>query len=185
MPSSSSNLCWIDLETTGLNYRKDKILEISTIITDKDLNILDQCTFVIHQKDTVLEKMDEWCVKTHGESGLVKDVRESETTLAEAEAKTLEMLKKYLPPKKGILSGSSVHFDKDFLRKYMKDLFDYLHYHILDVTSIAEVVKRWCPRPAPRKYVKKTAHRSLSDIKDSIDQLQSYKKYFTGDFFKN
>lgn len=173
-----SNLCWIDLETTGLNYRKDKILEISTIITDKDLKILDQCTFVIHQNDQVLEKMDEWCSKTHGESGLVKEVCDSEITLAEAEAKTLEMLKKYIPPKKGILSGSSVHFDKDFLRKHMKDLFGYLHYHILDVTSIAEVVKRWCPEP--RKYGKKTAHRSLSDIKDSIDQLRSYRKYFTG-----
>lgn len=175
---NSKNLLFIDLETTGLKYRKDKILEIATIITDKDLNELDSCTFIIHQPDEVLEKMSDWCVETHGKSGLTKKVKSSIITLEDAEQKTLEMIKKYVPEKKGVLAGSSVHFDRDFLRKYMPILFDYLHFHILDVTAIAEVVKRACPKD--NAYVQYTVskHRALEDIRDTINQLKGYYRLY-------
>jgi len=176
-----NNLVWMDMEMTGLDSETEAIIEIATIITDKDLNILQEGpNLVIHQPDEILTRMDEWNTRHHTASGLVERVRQSKVTIAEAERATLDFIKQYVPYKTSPLCGNSVGQDRKFLDKDMKELADYLHYRNLDVTSIKEVVRRWYPA-GPKVPKKSDTHLALIDIRESIDELVFYRQhYFVG-----
>ena len=170
-------LVWMDLEMTGLDPRDCTIIEIATIITDGDLEVVARGpNLAIHQPDEVLDAMDEWNTTHHNESGLVARVKASEVDMAEAERRTLEFIKTYVKANKAPLCGNSIGQDRRFLRAYMPELEDYLHYRNVDVSSIKELVKRWYPKSKlPPK--KKTAHLALDDIIESIEELKYYKEH--------
>lgn len=173
------SLVWIDLEMTGLNPVYDVILEIASIITDKDLNIIDQGpSLIIHQPDTILSQMDPWAKNQHSQSGLLKQVRASNIKIHKAEQQTLDFIKDYCPPATAPLCGNSVWQDRIFLYHYMPELLSYLHYRIIDVTSFKEVIKRWYPQNPHIFFEKKDTHRALQDIHESIAELKQYKTYF-------
>lgn len=173
----TSNIVWMDLEMTGLDVQKDKILEVSCLITDKDLNIVAESpTLVINQPEELLSSMNEWCVKHHGESGLTEAVRNSTISTEKAENLLLEFLKTYIPEKSCPLAGNSIYMDRMFLNTYMPKLNDYMHYRIIDVSSIKELCRRWNPSVFSKQPKKQLAHRSLDDIKDTIEELRFYKQ---------
>ncbi len=173
-----NNLVWIDMEMTGLDADIEAIIEIATIVTDKDLNILEEGpNLVIHQPDEILNRMDEWNTRHHTASGLLEKVRQSTLTVAEAEKATLAFIRKYVPYKASPLCGNSVGQDRKFMDKYMKELADYLHYRNLDVTSIKEVVRRWYPN-GPKIPKKSDVHLALIDIRESIDELLFYRENY-------
>jgi len=177
-----NNLVWIDLEMTGLDPEREVIIEIATIITDSELNILNEgpC-MAIHQDDEFLDRMDEWNTKTHGSSGLVQRVRDSQISVAEAERQTLEFIKQYVPENTSPLCGNSIGQDRRFLDRSMKELTDFLHYRNIDVTSVKELVKRWFPH-GPKLPKKSESHMALIDIRESIEELIFYRKHFFLDF---
>jgi oligoribonuclease len=176
--SAGNYLVWIDLEMTGLDPEKERIIEMATIITDSELNLVAEGPVVaVHQPDSLLDAMDEWCTKTHGESGLTKRVRESKVSAAEAEQQTIAFLKEYLEPGKSPLCGNSIGQDRRFLVKYMPELEDFFHYRNLDVSTVKELARRW--RPDVLEGVKKQgSHLALDDIRDSINELRHYREHF-------
>lgn len=177
--SRDKNLIWLDLEMTGLNLQKDVILEIASVITDSQLNVIAQGPeFIIHQPDDALEKMNDEVKKMHTKSGLIEQVKKSSTTLAHAETETLAFFKKHCDPDTALLAGNSVWQDKNFLQKYMPSLVDFCYYRILDVTAIKEVVARWYPDHPQAEYKKKETHRALDDALESIEELKHFRKYF-------
>jgi|SRR5579883_668264 len=170
------NLAWLDLEMTGLDPETDTILEIATIVTDSELRVLSEGpVFAVHQPDHVLAKMDPWCVEQHGKSGLTERVRQSTTSMAEAQARTVEFIARYCPEKKVPLCGNTIGQDRRFLVRYMPVLHDYFHYRSLDVSTVKELVSRWYPS---QKYVytKTKQHEALADIRESIAELAYYRK---------
>lgn len=170
------NLIWIDLEMTGLDPERDRILEIATVVTDKDLNILAQGpALVIHQPEEVLAQMGEWCQTHHAASGLLKAVRQSTITEREAELKTLEFLKAWVPPGASPMCGNTICQDRRFLARYMPELERFFHYRNLDVSTLKELVKRWKPE-ALSGFEKRNTHRALDDILESIEELRHYRK---------
>lgn len=171
-------LVWIDLETTGLYVEKDCILEIACILTDGSLeNKIEGPNLIVHKSKEILRNMDEWCLNQHGNTGLIGECLKSTLTIADAEQQLLHFIRTHIPePNVGILAGSSVHFDKEFLRKEMPTLFKHLHYRIVDVTSVGELVKRWFPTVLRRRPRKQGNHRALDDIRDSICECQFYKE---------
>ncbi|CAD6446782.1 5e58743a-94f1-4a58-8ac2-8e12c387261f [Sclerotinia trifoliorum] len=179
--SQTHPLVWIDCEMTGLDIEKDVIIEISCIITNGNLEILDEegWSAVIHQDKETMDKMDEWCTKTHASTGLTSEVLSSRTTPDSAANSLLYYIKKYIPqPRRGVLAGNSVHADKAFLSKGpYKKVIDHLHYRILDVSSINEAAKRWCDLDVlveqPRK---KKNHRGRDDIEESIEEARYWKE---------
>jgi len=172
------NLVWMDLEMTGLDPERDVILEIATIVTDAQLGLLAEGpVFAIHQSDEVLERMDPWCVEHHGASGLTRRVRESRVTVQEAEERTLEFLRGWCLEKSSPLCGNSIHQDRRFLVRYMPRLNDYLHYRIVDVSSVKEIVERWYPKDF-QPNMKKKSHLALDDIRESIEELREYRRKF-------
>jgi oligoribonuclease len=178
MAISETNLIWIDLEMTGLNCDDDHIIEIATVVTDINLNILAEGpVFAIHQPDEVLQKMDSWNQKQHKESGLMKRVQQSDVTLLQAETQTLEFLAHYVPPGKSPMCGNSICQDRRFLHREMPTLCNYFHYRNLDVSSLKILAQHW----APDVYdgVKKhSSHLALDDIRDSIAELVHYRENF-------
>lgn len=175
--SKQDRLVWLDLEMTGLDADDHVILEIATIITDADLEIVATGpSLVIHQSDLELDKMDAWCVKHHGESGLTQRVRESEVSNDAAEEETLAFLKKHVLEGKAPLCGNSIWQDRRFLAKHMPKLEAYLHYRIVDVSSIKELVRRWYPS-GKQASIKRSNHRALDDIQESIRELQYYREH--------
>lgn len=176
--SAGNYLVWIDLEMTGLDPEKERIIEMATIITDSELNLVAEGPVVaINQPDSLLEAMDEWCTKTHGESGLTKRVQESNVTAAEAEQQTIAFLKEYMEKGKSPLCGNSIGQDRRFLVKYMPELEDFFHYRNLDVSTVKELARRW--RPDVLDGVKKKgSHLALDDIRDSINELRHYREHF-------
>ena len=173
-----SNLVWMDLEMTGLDVEKEVIIEIATIITDSELNILEEGpSIVIHQSNDILSRMDEWNQKTHSASGLIQRVKDSKTSVLEAEQQTLDFIKKYVPHNTSPLCGNSVGQDRRFLDIYMKEITDFLHYRNIDVTSVKELVKRWYPK-GPKMPKKSDAHMALIDIRESIDEMLFYREHY-------
>ncbi|MBI4422875.1 MAG: oligoribonuclease [Elusimicrobia bacterium] len=170
------NLVWMDLEMTGLNPDRDTILEIATIITDADLFILAEApTLAVHQPEEVLVRMDPWCVEHHGASGLTQRVRDSKVTMAEAEEQTLAVIQRFCPEKVAPLCGNSIHQDRRFLVRYMPRIDGYLHYRMIDVSSVKELVHRWYPEDA-RPNTKEHTHLALDDVRESIAELSYYRQ---------
>ncbi|WP_226643426.1 oligoribonuclease [Microbulbifer variabilis] len=173
-----NNLIWIDLEMTGLDPEKERIIEIATIVTDSRLNILAEGpAMVIHQSDALLNAMDDWNTEQHGGSGLVAKVKESNISEREAERETLEFLRHWVPEGASPMCGNSIGQDRRFLVKYMPQLESYFHYRNLDVSSVKELARRW--RPDVLDGVKKhSSHLALDDIRDSIEELRHYRETF-------
>ncbi|XP_073820104.1 probable oligoribonuclease [Musca autumnalis] len=175
----ATNIVWMDLEMTGLDVMTDNILEVSCLITDKDLNVVAEgpC-FAINQPKEVLDNMNEWCIKHHNESGLVEKCLKSQITTEKGELLILDFLKSHIPKGKCPLAGNSVYMDRLFLRKEMPKVDDYMHYRIIDVSTVKELARRWHPQILENAPAKKIAHRSLDDIKDSIEELKYYRQVF-------
>ena len=175
---NENNLIWIDLEMTGLDPDNDVIIEIATLITDADLNILAEGpTYAVHEPDSILDTMDEWNTNQHGKSGLTQRVRDSKISPAQAEAETIAFLEKWVPKGKSPICGNSICQDRRFLVRGMPTLEAYFHYRNLDVSTVKELARRW--RPDVLAGVKKSsAHLALDDIKDSIAELQHYRDTF-------
>lgn len=177
MSFSSDNLIWIDLEMTGLSPEKERIIEIATIVTDSHLNVIAEGpVFAIRQSDELLKAMDNWNTKQHNSSGLVARVKASTVTEAEAEAKTIEFLKKYVPAGKSPMCGNSVYQDRRFLYRYMPDLERFFHYRLLDVSTLKELAQRWAPK-VYSGLAKESKHLALDDIRESIEEMRYYRAH--------
>ncbi len=178
MPPDPNNLIWIDLEMTGLDTDRDYIIEIATIVTDSNLNILAEGpVFAIHQRDEVLDAMDDWNKEQHARSGLLDRVRASTVDEVMAEQMTIDFLRKYVPPRASPMCGNSICQDRRFLHRCMPELEQYFHYRNLDVSTIKELMRRWAPALADN-FTKTSAHLALDDIRDSIRELQFYREHF-------
>ena len=171
-------LIWIDLEMTGLDTVRDEIIEIATIVTDDDLNILAEGpVLAIKVADTVLNNMDDWNKNQHGQSGLIDRVHRSTVTLADAQTATLEFLAKWVDKGVSPMCGNSICQDRRFLARQMPDLEAYFHYRNLDVSSVKELCYRWRPDVA-NSYQKGGTHLALDDVRDSIRELRHYREHF-------
>ena len=170
------NLVWLDLEMTGLDPEKDLILEIATVVTDSQLQILAEgpC-LAIRQSEEVLAGMDPWCVEQHGKSGLTRRCRDSAVTAPDAQVRTLAFLAQWCAPGKSPLCGNTIGQDRRFLVKYMPRLHDFFHYRSIDVSTIKELVQRWYPE-SKYAYSKSKQHLSLEDVRESIAELVHYRK---------
>lgn len=172
------NLIWIDLEMTGLDTETDAIIEIATLVTDKDLNVLAEGpVMAIHQPEAMLAGMDEWNTRQHGQSGLVERVRNSTTTLAEAEQATIAFLKQFVDERQSPMCGNSICQDRRFLARQMPSLEAFFHYRNLDVSSVKEIIRRWRPE-LMKGFNKQSSHLAMADIKDSIAELTYYRDVF-------
>lgn len=168
------HLVWMDLEMTGLDPQKDVILEIATIITDKDLHIVARGpVFAIQHPPHIFSLMDQWNQEQHSKSGLWQRVLHDSVSQNVAEEKTLAFLKDHVQKKQSPLAGNSIWQDRRFLAKHMPDLDDYFHYRIVDVSSVKELFKRWMPHSP--KFQKKNLHLALADIEESIAELAYYR----------
>ncbi|EOU9604725.1 oligoribonuclease [Cronobacter dublinensis] len=178
MSANENNLIWIDLEMTGLDPRQDRIIEIATLVTDADLNILAEGPVIaVHQSDEQLALMDDWNVRTHTASGLVDRVKASTMGEYEAERATIEFLKEWVPAGKSPICGNSIGQDRRFLFKYMPELEAYFHYRYLDVSTLKELARRW--KPAVLDGLKKqNTHQALDDIRESVAELAYYREHF-------
>ena len=178
MTDRRNNLIWIDLEMTGLDPDNDVIIEIATLVTDPQLNIIAEGpTIAVHQRDEILNGMDEWCTRQHGQSGLTQRVRESTIGEAEAEQLTIDFLMQHVDKNASPMCGNSICQDRRFLYRYMPRLEDYFHYRNLDVSTLKELARRW--KPAALDGFKKNAtHLAMDDIKDSIAELAHYRDSF-------
>lgn len=178
MTVNANNLIWIDLEMTGLDPEQDRIIEIATLVTDADLNILAEGpVFAVHQSDAQLALMDEWNVNTHTNSGLVKRVKDSEVDDRKAELATIEFLKEWVPANSSPICGNSIGQDRRFLFKYMPELEAYFHYRYLDVSTLKELARRWKPEILPG-FKKQGTHQAMDDIRESVAELAYYREHF-------
>jgi oligoribonuclease len=178
MAQDSQHLIWIDLEMTGLDPDRDLIIEIATVITDKDLNILAQGpVLAVHQTDAALAAMDDWNQKHHGESGLIDRVKASIINEAEAERLTIEFLKQWVPENTSPICGNSIGQDRRFLYRYMPRLEAYFHYRNIDVSTLKELAARWAPE-VKDGFNKESTHQALDDIIESIEELRYYREHF-------
>ena len=174
MPSAE-NLIWIDLEMTGLKTDSDSIIEIATVITDKELSVIaDGPVLAIHQSDEVLARMDAWNQRQHGSSGLLARVRASQVTLAEAQRRTLEFLTPLVDAGVSPMCGNSICQDRRFLARLMPELERYFHYRNLDVSTLKELARRWAPQVS-EGFAKQGAHLANADIHESIRELRHYR----------
>ena len=179
MTQDANNLIWIDLEMTGLDTANDRIIEIATIMTDGQLNILSEGpVLAIHQPDEILAGMDEWNTRQHGKSGLTERVRKSTTTEAEAESQTIEFLGEYVAAGASPMCGNSICQDRRFMARCMPELEAFFHYRNLDVSTIKELIKRWAPPGSLTGFKKGGSHLALDDTRDSIRELRFYREYF-------
>ena len=174
MTHSTDNLIWIDLEMTGLDPDQDLIIEIATVVTDKELNrIAEGPVVAIFQEDSVLDAMDEWNTNQHGKSGLLERVKASPYSMVDAERMTIEFLQEYVPANVSPMCGNSICQDRRFLYRHMPELEKYFLYRNLDVSTLKELIKRWTT--GQDQFVKNASHLALDDIYDSIEELQHYR----------
>ncbi len=172
---SALNLAWIDLEMTGLNPDRHVIIEIATVVTDPDLNILAEGpNLALRRSKEEMASMEAWSARTHGASGLLDRVRESNMDVADAQRQTLDFLRDWIPSGASPLCGNSVHHDRRFLRREMPDLEAYFHYRIVDVSTLKELVRRWYPGEASPSS-KPEAHLARDDVLESIAELRRYR----------
>jgi oligoribonuclease len=176
-----NHIVWMDLEMTGLDPAKDKIIEIATIVTDAELEILEKgpC-FIIGQPASAFDQMDQWNREHHTKSGLWQKVIESTVTIEEAEKETIDFLKKFVKQGKSPLAGNSIWQDRRFIAAHMPNLDQFLHYRLIDVSTLKELSKRWYPKVKP--WEKQNSHRALDDIEESINELKHYRETL---FIKN
>jgi len=171
-------LVWIDLEMTGLDPDRERIIEVATLVTDANLEVVAEGpVMAVHQDAALIAGMDEWNTRTHGESGLVERVRKSTIDTREAERRTLEFLATYVTPGSSPMCGNSIHQDRRFLEREMAELYGFFHYRNLDVSSVKELAKRWNPE-ALSGFSKRNVHLAMDDIKESIAELAHYRKTF-------
>ncbi len=176
MTKLANNLIWVDLEMTGLDPRHDRIIEMATVVTDEQLNVVAEGpVFAIHQSDELLNGMDDWNTNQHNKSGLVQRVKESVITEAMAEARMLEFLKEHTVSGKSPMCGNSIWQDRRFLANYMPELEKYFHYRMIDVSTLKELALRWAPT-IYNGFKKDSAHLAMSDIHDSINELKYYRE---------
>ena len=179
MSEAEERLVWIDLEMTGLDVTKESIIEIATVVTDGELNIIAQGpNLAINVEESLLAGMDEWNTSHHTSSGLVERVRQAGVSIEEAEERTLQFLQEWVPEGRAPLCGNSVWNDKKFMEKEMPKLVEHLHYRMIDVSTVKELARRWYPEVG--RYEKKGAHLALDDILESIEEL----RYFRSKVFK-
>lgn len=178
MTDKRNNLIWIDLEMTGLSPANDRIIEIATIVTDAQLNVLAEGpVLAVHQSDALLEGMDEWNTEHHNNSGLVARVKESRISEMQAQAQTLDFLKEHVEAGMSPMCGNSICQDRRFLANYMPELEAFFHYRNLDVSTLKELARRWKPEILPG-FKKDNKHLALDDIRESIAELQYYREHF-------
>lgn len=178
MASASDLLVWIDMEMTGLDPERERIIEVAVILTDGNLvELASGPELVLHQSDEVLAAMDDWNKKHHGESGLVERVKQSTISDADAEAQILAFLDQHVSAKeRPILAGSSIHQDRRFIHRYMGKLDRRLHYRMVDVSSVKELARRWFPAALTTLPPKRESHRALDDIRESVEELRFYRR---------
>ncbi len=178
MHAASDVLLWLDMEMTGLEPDKERIIEVATILTDGQLNeIAIGPEFIIRQDDAVLAAMDSWNKKHHGSSGLTERVRTSTIDDATAEAATLAFINAHIAGNdRPVLAGNSIHQDRRFIRRYMPKLDARLHYRMVDVSTIKELSRRWHPDAIAKQPSKRESHRALDDVRESIDELRYYRQ---------
>jgi oligoribonuclease len=178
MAETHSPLVWIDMEMSGLDPEKNVILEIATIVTNEALEVIAEGPDIVlsHSLD-LLKGMDDWNREHHRKSGLWDAVLTSTTSLAEASQKTLEFIQQHTQPRKSPLCGNSIWQDRRFISRYMRDLDHYLHYRMIDVSTIKELARRWHPSVHDKKAKKTGNHRALDDIRESIEELRYYKEH--------
>lgn len=175
MAQDQNALVWLDMEMTGLDPDRDRILELAMVITNAQLEVIaESAVWAVHQDDAVLDAMDEWNKKTHAKSGLIERVRASVLTETEVEAQALDFLKRHVPAGKSPICGNSICQDRRFMARHMPKLEAYFHYRNLDVSTLKELCRRWAPEIA--KGVKKSGkHEALADIYESIEELKYYR----------
>ncbi|PRO71801.1 oligoribonuclease [Alteromonas alba] len=176
MAKNNDNLVWIDMEMTGLDHETCKVLEIATIVTDPQLNVIAEGPVIaVHQSDEILDGMDEWCTRVHGESGLTQRCRDSQLDEDAAAEQTIAFLARYVDAGKSPLCGNTIGQDRRFMVKYMPQLEAYFHYRNVDVSTIKELVRRWKPE-ALDGFTKQGTHQALDDIRESIAEMQFYRE---------
>lgn len=175
---NENNLIWIDLEMTGLDPERDRIIEIATLVTDAHLNILAEGpTLAVHQPDSQLALMDDWNVRTHTGSGLVDRVKASTYDENAAAQETIAFLRQWVPEGKSPICGNSVGQDRRFLFRYMPELESYFHYRYVDVSTLKELARRWKPEILTG-FEKQNTHQALDDIRESVAELAYYREHF-------
>jgi len=178
MAQDPNNLIWIDMEMSGLNSDTDKVLEVALIVTDSRLNALAEGpALVVHQPDTVLDRMDDWNKSTHAKSGLIERVKASTLSEAQVEAQMVAFLAQHVPIGISPMCGNSVHQDRRFLSRHMPALEAYFLYRNLDVSTLKELAKRWKPE-IMAGLTKHGKHEALADIRESIEELKYYREHF-------
>jgi oligoribonuclease len=178
MAQDNGNLIWIDMEMSGLNSDRDRIIEVALVVTDSQLNVVAEApVLVVHQPDAVLDGMDNWNKSTHAKSGLIGKIKVSKLTEPEVEARMLAFLQQHVPLGISPMCGNSICQDRRFLARSMPQLEAYFHYRNLDVSTLKELVKRWKPEIAAG-LTKQSKHEALADIYDSIAEMQYYREHF-------
>ncbi|HUH60436.1 MAG TPA: oligoribonuclease [Candidimonas sp.] len=178
MAVNEQRLVWLDMEMTGLDPEKERIIEVAVVITEADLTfVAEGPVLVIHQSDALLEAMDKWNQSTHGKSGLIDKVKASTISEEQAEEQLLAFLAGYVPAGKSPMCGNTIGQDRRFMVKYMPRLEEYFHYRNLDVSTLKELSLRWKPE-VYKSFVKKSRHEALADIYESIEELKHYREHF-------
>lgn len=178
MTVKDQRLVWLDMEMTGLDPEKERIIEVAVVVTEADLTVVAEGpVLVIHQSDALLDAMDNWNKGTHGRSGLIDKVKASTLTESEAEDILLDFLKLHVPAGKSPLCGNTISQDRRFMYKYMPRFETFFHYRNLDVSTLKELARRWKPEVV-KSFVKHSKHEALADIYESIEELKHYREHF-------